>query len=426
MPTDERRAQRLRVLAETGQAFADAAVDIARLLDLVVKTCADHVGDSCSIRLVAEDGVSLVPVATHHSDPEVERYIRDTSDRVPMRVGESATGRVVATGDPLLIPTIELSQVSTQVNPALMPMLEKVGLSSVIVVCLRAREKRLGFIGLSRMGRGRPAYTEDDLALAQDLADRAALAIENARLVDELELRVAARTAQLEAANAELESFCYSVSHDLRAPLRAIDGFSQILQAEHTEHLDDEAKRIVSVIRKNSTRMGQLIDDLLRFSRLGRAALRFTDVAMGPVVQAVWQEVRSAEPSRDVTLTIGELATVACDRDLVRQVWVNLLGNALKYTRHRSDARIAVACTVDANEARFEVVDNGDGYDPRHADKLFKVFQRLHGHTEFEGTGVGLALVARIVGRHGGRVWAEGRPKQGATFGFSLPKGRVQ
>jgi signal transduction histidine kinase len=263
VPTEERRAKRLQVLAETAHAFADAAIDIGRLLDLVVKTCADRVGDSCSIRLVAEDGVSLVPVATHHADPEVERYIRETTDRVPMRVGESATGRVVATGDPLLIPKIELAQVSAQVDPALLPVLEKVGLTSVIVVCLRAREKRLGFIGLSRMGVDRPAYTADDLALAQDLADRAALAIENARLVDELELRVAARTAQLEAANAELESFCYSVSHDLRAPLRAIDGFSQILEAEHAEKLDEEAMRIVSVICKNSQRMGQLIDDLL-------------------------------------------------------------------------------------------------------------------------------------------------------------------
>ncbi|HWB74902.1 MAG TPA: ATP-binding protein, partial [Nannocystaceae bacterium] len=330
----------------------------------------------------------------------------------------------VATGEPLLIPHIELAQVSAQVNPALLPMLEKVGLTSVIVVCLRAREKRLGFIGLSRMGKGRPAYNEDDLALAQDLADRAALAIENARLVDELELRVAARTAQLEAANAELESFCYSVSHDLRAPLRAIDGFSQILQLEHSEHLDTEGERIISVIRKNSQRMGQLIDDLLRFSRLGRAALRLTDVAMGPLAEAAWAEVR--DPAREITIVIDELATVSCDRELMRQVWTNLLGNAVKYTRDRPDAQIHVACSVDANEARFEVEDNGDGYDPRHADKLFKVFQRLHGHTEFEGTGVGLALVARIVGRHGGRVWAEGRPKQGATFGFSLPRVRVQ
>ena len=195
-----------------------------------------------------------------------------------------------------------------------------------------------------------------------------------------------------------------------------------MLEEDHAESLNDEARRVLGVIRRNTQRMGQLIDDLLRFSRLGRQAMKWGEVKMRSVVQSVADDLRGAEPSRVIEFRIGDLPTVVCDQDLIRQVWINLLANAAKYSRGRSLATVEVDGVLDGAEVRYTVKDNGSGFEPKYSDKLFQVFQRLHKASEFEGTGVGLALVQRIVSRHGGRVWAEGRPDEGATFGFALPR----
>ena len=238
-----------------------------------------------------------------------------------------------------------------------------------------------------------------------------------------LEVQVAQRTKALEGTNAELESFSYSVSHDLRAPLRAIHGFARILLEDHHAKLDPEAQRLLGVIDQNTRRMGQLIDDLLAFSRLGR-----TDVTTGPVdmkelTQLVADEVQRAEAGRNGSLEIqiDPLPPARGDRGLLRQVMSNLLLNAAKFTRGRPSARIEVGSHPNGDEVVYYVKDNGAGFDARYADKLFGVFQRLHSAEEFDGTGVGLAIVKRIVQRHGGRVWAEGAVNQGATFYFTLP-----
>ncbi len=228
------------------------------------------------------------------------------------------------------------------------------------------------------------------------------------------------RTNELEHANRELEAFSYSVSHDLRAPLRIIDGYSEIVVNEYGSKIDDEAKKMFGVIRENTSKMGQLIDDLLNLSRLGRKELVIQPVDMKTMVELVAAEQISLK-NKIVTLEIGELHDAEGDSNLLRQVWVNLISNAIKYSRDREKPMIEISSLPNQEEIVYSIKDNGAGFNMKYADKLFGVFQRLHKMSEYEGTGVGLALVQRIVTRHGGRVWAEAQVNKGATFYFSLP-----
>jgi PAS domain S-box-containing protein len=229
-------------------------------------------------------------------------------------------------------------------------------------------------------------------------------------------------TAELEAANKDLEAFAYSVSHDLRAPLRSLSGFSQILLEEHGDKLPPDARHEVDMIVDSAREMGQLVDDLLAFSRLGRQPVAKERVDPERIARQVYGELREAQPKeRDVRIRFTALPPCQADPALLRQVYANLLGNALKYTRRRERAEIEVGW--DAAAEAYFVKDNGVGFDMQHADKLFGVFQRLHRAEEYEGTGVGLAIVHRIVTRHGGRVWAQAAVDQGATFSFTLPGG---
>ena len=233
------------------------------------------------------------------------------------------------------------------------------------------------------------------------------------------------RVHDLQVANRELESFSYSVSHDLRAPVRAIAGFARLIEEDHSGSLDAEGLRLLQVVRRNAQRMGLLIDDLLAFSRTGRQAMTLEEVDMEPLVREAADDACRAEPDREYDLRIGTLPAATADRTLIGQVWQNLLANAVKYSRGRTPALIEVSGDTTETEHVYRVRDNGVGFDMRHAGKLFGVFERLHAPSEFEGTGVGLALVDRIVRRHGGRAWAEAAPDKGATFHFSLPKGPV-
>jgi PAS domain S-box-containing protein len=261
-------------------------------------------------------------------------------------------------------------------------------------------------------------------AFVLDISERKRGEDELLALNAELEGRVKTRTAALEAANREMEAFSYSVSHDLRAPLRSIDAFSQILLREHAAGLDPEARRVLDIVVRNAQHMGQLIDDLLTLSRVGRKNLDRTPVDMEPLARSVVEELQAAQPGRTVEFDIGPLASAFGDAGLLRQVWVNLFDNAVKFTGPVQLAKVEVRCEPGPRECRFTVRDNGVGFDPRYSDKLFQPFQRLHQTSEFEGTGIGLAIVARIVRRLGGEVWADGAPGEGATFGFSLPAGQ--
>jgi light-regulated signal transduction histidine kinase (bacteriophytochrome) len=238
----------------------------------------------------------------------------------------------------------------------------------------------------------------------------------------ELEDRVVARTSQLESANRELESFSYSVSHDLRAPLRAITGFSNLLWEDHKERLDEEARRKLGIIRGQADRMGLLIDDLLKFSRLGRKAIEPSLLDMGELARKTFERLHRDNGNGKLEFRVSKLPPARADRALMEQVWVNLLANAVKFSSKTDEAVVEVGAIVEERENIYYVRDNGAGFDPRYRDKLFGVFQRLHDESEFPGTGVGLALVHRIVTRHGGRVWADSRPGDGATFHFSIPR----
>jgi len=241
------------------------------------------------------------------------------------------------------------------------------------------------------------------------------------RLNVKLEKRVAERTQQLEAAVEDLESFSYSVSHDLRAPLRAVDNFSGILQKEYGDKLDQEGQRLIGIVRKNAARMGALINGILAFARAGHRDLVLAQINLETLAREVLDELAPSFAGRQVNVQVAALPSIYADSTVIRQVLLNLLANAIKFTRPREVAQLEIRARVTGHEVTCSVKDNGVGFEPEYGHKLFGIFQRLHDADEFEGTGIGLGIVKRIIDKHGGRVWAEGSPGVGATFYFSLP-----
>jgi PAS domain S-box-containing protein len=306
---------------------------------------------------------------------------------------------------------------------------ERFGIKSSIAISFFPVNSKPWNFGLHQCSHAR-VWTKEEARLFQEIARRLAdgigvmLAQRDLRhSLEKLDQRVLDRTAQLEAANKELEAFAYSVSHDLRAPLRHIDGFLELLKHKARATLDEQGRHYMDTIANAAQKMGLLIDDLLTFSRMRRHAMSLRQVALGPLVRDVIRELETDAAGRTVAWRIDELPVVRGDKAMLRMVLVNLVANALKFTRPRQQAKIEIGSLPDQNdETVIFVRDNGAGFDMAFRDKLFGVFQRLHHDDEFEGIGIGLANARRIIARHGGRIWAQGEVDQGATFYFALPR----
>jgi PAS domain S-box-containing protein len=416
----ELSARRLEILANSAHEFAAASGDIRALVDLVARRLAEIIGDSCFVRLVSQDGLWLEPSqSVYHRDAHSVGVMRRVLGSERQRIGEAFAGQVAATGVAVLLPEVETAQVVAQSPPEFRTMLTEIGVASVMILPLRSRGRTVGVVSLLRSRPGNP-YTVDDQRFAEDLSDRAGLAIDNAMLVATLEQRVAERTATLEAVNRELEAFSYSVSHDLRTPLRAIDGFSRILLDDYAAALDDTGQRYLSRIISGTRRMAQLIDDLLNLGRIARGPLTVADVDLSAIARDVIDEIRRRDPGRVVDVHITPGLSARADARLVTILLENLLGNAWKFTARHAGAAI----WFGADAGAFHVRDTGAGFDMAHAGRLFVPFQRMHGADDYDGTGVGLATVHRIVLRHGGRIWADAGVDRGATFFFTLGEQR--
>jgi len=282
-----------------------------------------------------------------------------------------------------------------------------------------------GVTGMIALANKESGYTMDDQQDLEALSVAFVEALNRRRAekrINELNTELSHHLLQVEAANKELEAFSYSVSHDLRAPLRHITGFVELLSEQALTALDDKSRHYLKVISEAAHKMGILIDDLLSFSRMGRAEMMKTRVDLGLLVREIIDDLEPETRGRDMVWEIAPLPVVVGDAAMLRQVLFNLIANALKFTRQRPQARIGIgAVNEHPDETTFYVRDNGVGFDMQYVDKLFGLFQRLHDPQEFEGTGVGLANVQRIILRHGGRIWAEGSPDNGAVFWFALP-----
>ena len=246
--------------------------------------------------------------------------------------------------------------------------------------------------------------------------------VEKVRTLNKLNEELKREATKLEDANNELEAFAYSVSHDLRVPLRAIDGFSRIVIEDYETELDVEGVRLLNIIRENTKKMGQLIDDILLLSRAGRQEMNLGKLDISALAKNVYQEFEQETKTRNINFVVQDMPAVEADRALMTQVLTNLIGNAIKFTKKTENPKIEFCYTEDEDNYIYQIKDNGAGFNMKYYDKLFGLFQRLHSQEEFEGTGVGLSIVQRIISRHNGRVWGEGEVGKGATIYFSLPK----
>jgi PAS domain S-box-containing protein len=384
--------------------------DLDSLLKAIVEASIEITGaDMGSIQLIDEAGDLRIAAHAGLSQPFLE-YFSDIRPEVHVVCGHAIAGSArVVIDDVTESPALQNS-------PAL-DVLAAAGIRAFQTTPLIGRAGEIVGMFTTHYRRAcRP--DEADLRILDLLARQAADLIERMRVMEALN----ERSEQLEAANKELESFSYSVSHDLRAPLRAIDGYSRMILTRHADRFDEEARDKFNVIRQSTRIMGQLIDDLLAFSRVGRAELSTSTVDTGELIGEVWEEIKKENPERRLTLKIAEPPPCRGDRGLIRQVFVNILSNAVKFTRGREEALIEAGGDDKNGEVVYYIRDNGAGFDMRYHDRLFGVFQRLHSTGEFEGTGVGLAIVQRIILRHGGRVWAEGEVDRGACFYVALPR----
>ena len=410
-----------RFLAEASDLLATSTNyhdTLRRVAELAVARFADW----CSINLRMGENGAAPFTYVYHADPRRRELAATLAQRYPEDPHDptNPANEVVRSGQAVLIPRISAEQLEAGArDEEHAVLLRSLGLCSVLIVPLKVSSVTVGTLMLVSAEAARE-FTEADLQLAEELGRRTSLAVAKARLYVELEESVRLRTSELQSVNRELETFSYSVSHDLRSPLRSMAGFSQALEEDYAPALDATGRDYLQRIRGGAQRMGRLIDDLLSLSRVARFEMTRITVDVTEMAQSVIRELSQSAPERTIDTVVASNLSAHADPGLLRIVLENLIGNAWKFTAGAVQPRIEIGCNSQAGESVFHVRDNGAGFDMAYADKLFGPFQRLHAMTEFAGTGIGLATVQRIIARHGGRIWADAAVGKGATFYFTL------
>lgn len=422
----EQEQERRTFLTEATEILA-SSLNYSETLANLAKIVTPKIADWCAIDEVTEDG-SIKRIVVSHVDPEKIKLAYELEKKYPSDPNAPhGVYEVIRTRKPELLHIIpkELIVAAARDEEHLKLALD-LGLKSAIIMPLNSRDKIYGVITLVLAESGR-LFDEKDMEFAKELARRATMAIENAKLYKAsqdinaaLEERVAKRTMELEATNKELEAFSYSVSHDLRAPLRSIDGFSNMILKNYGQLFDEQAKNYFMRVKNASQQMGLLIDDLLKLARLSRIEMYLEITNLSALAESIITEHKALNPDRKVNFLIQPEIVAKVDRNLMQIALQNLLANAWKYTKNQPETKIEFGTFQKDKKTVYFIQDNGVGFDMKYADKLFGAFQRLHSITEFEGTGIGLATVQRIIRRHHGTIWANGEVNKGATFFFTL------
>lgn len=419
-----RNQQRLTFLSDASNILASSLNYIQTLTNLA-HIITPKIADWCAIDEVTPNG-EITRIAVSHVDPEKIKLAYELAKKYPSDANQEFQ-QVIQQKEPILYHEItdELLSSSAKSEEHLQIMRE-LGLKSALVVPLNSRGKIYGILTLVSAESER-LFEEKDIEFIKELARRATLAVENSRLYKELqevnadlEERVAKRTQELEATNKELEAFSYSVSHDLRAPLRSIDGFSNKILKDNADQLDDKGKDYFMRVKNASQHMGNLIDDLLKLSRLSRVEMNLEVTNLSNIAESIVEELKESDPERKVTFIIQPNMVSKVDKELIKIALQNLLNNAWKYSKNQTETTIEFGAFQRDRQTIYFIRDNGIGFNMRYVDKLFGAFQRLHSNSEFEGTGIGLATVQRVIRRHGGSIWAYGEINKGATFSFTI------
>jgi PAS domain S-box-containing protein len=417
---------RLAFLTKASNKLA-SSLDYSEILNNLANMVTPEIADWCAIDEVEEDG-TIRRIMVTHVDPEKISSAYELQQKypsnpdVPLGIHE-----VIRTLTPELYPYIPDEQLESLAHSKeYLRLMQKVGIRSAIILPLMSRNKIYGVLTLVLSDSGR-LFDEGDLEFAKELARRATLAIENAKMYKkvqdsniELELRVNERTIELENINKELEAFSYSVSHDLRAPLRSIDGFSNKILKDYSNLLDEKGKDYFNRVVNASHHMGHLIDDLIKLARISRLDMNMEEINLSDIARSIVGELKESNPERITSISIQDDMIISGDRNLIHIAMQNLLGNAWKYSKNKPETEIEFSTMQKEGQIIYFIRDNGAGFDMRYIDKLFGAFQRLHSISEFEGTGIGLATVLRIIRRHHGTIWAESEVDIGTTFFFTL------
>lgn len=418
---------RLKLLEKVGNIFAGEHEGVKSALEKTAKVLTEEVADICTFDILESD--SLKRVVQEIPDPEKKKIAVEIRSKYPdFFYNLDLLKGIIKSGNPVLKNNFTEKDLKEQVeNSDQFEMISQLGVRSFFILPLKVQDQVLGVVTLIILNKERE-FVENDISFLTELANKTALHIENSQINEklkdfnrELETQVKERTRQLENINEELESFSYSVSHDLRAPLRAISGYTNLLQEDYQEQLEEDGKQFLSIIKHEAHRMGNLIDDLLAFSRLNRSGKSEKKFSMRDLVKQCVDDVIQSDAAVKPEVVVKELPQVYGDPKMLRQVWLNLIGNSIKYRKKDQIPHIIIGHEKEKKHDIFYIKDDGVGFNMKYADKLFGVFQRLHSDDEFEGTGIGLALARRIINRHGGDIWAESEVNKGSTFYFSLP-----